>query len=346
MKNSKAKIEKFNKIEKWLPPKSKWSKEANFNHKTYFDVYCITSGKSGSTSIFESLSKMGNSAIHVHTTNYFLRHVVRKPRPPYANFSIMDYVNFEMSKSNHNPLLIDVIRDPLSRIISAFFQNLHIHYKPICRWHRMDLNFQEFIEFFTLQPKFLIRYFNNHFVLKLENYVGCEEWLGDGLDIYSLNFDKNKPFQQIDHNDKTFLLLKFTEINNWSVHFRDLGFSNFELVSANESQKKTYGNLYNEFKKQYQIPDILLEIIYDFIFSNRLNLLYTRKEIGDMKSKWQDRVNGLNPVPSHFNWKNYLRRRPKLHQKFRSELGAKYHYLTVTKHQNRTKRQQKAVRKL
>ena len=70
-----------------------------------------------------------------------------------------------------------------------------------------------------------------------------------------------------------------------------------------------------------------------------MSFLFTESEIKEMKGRWSDRLTKINPLPSYFNWQHYVRNRPWLAEKFRSELGAKYHYLAIAKYWKKNKQQ-------
>ena len=290
---------KYDIITKWLPPYKNWTSEVAINRPDeHLDVICLCSGKTGGTSLYRSFASMGLNVLHVHSTPYFLKSVVKKSAP-YEGFSIMDVVNYLNTKIDEPLLVVDVFREPLSRKISAFFQTLRRkHMITINELCGFSYTWQEFHDYYCDHIVELINIFNFHYLLAFENYYSYEFWRDDGLDITSNHFNAENKYSIIDHRDKRYLLLRFDNLSDWEEIIQSIGYENFKLQKGNISLDKDYSRLYQLFKSNYFIPDRVLLGLLDAKHGHRLHTFYTDAETAQIKQQWIKKT-----LPDLFNLK-------------------------------------------
>ena len=165
----------------------------------------------------------------------------------------MDYVNY--TRVIDKPvLIINSNREPLKRIISAFFQNINVYLNESPE-NILKMNVDDLIE------KFKKNYYST--MVNNSTYSGVCEWLDDGLNVYQTPFDKEKGYQIFNHKDKIFLNLSFDKIDQWENIIRsETPYKKFELLKSNISDQKWYGKLYREFNLTIQFDSDELKRIY------------------------------------------------------------------------------------
>lgn len=294
--------DKFKKIQSWVP------EERDKN----YDVICLTTGRTGSTTLEKSFRKIGAETLRIHSTENLLYQFERDI--PYDGFSVMDFINFVQVKTREHMLVIDVFRDPIDRKISGFFRKLEprkdknvidivteIQELSVRLWGKdVGSNLSELARIAReerIDP--LINFFNKWFLFLEEQHLeqdAFEEWVVDGLDVMKSTFDKEKKFSTHLHNNKTYVLLRFDQIENWEETFRDLDIpkpnydlDSFRLISANlTDSKKTYP-LYKKFLSKYTIHrkdfNRLLEI-----YDEKLHFFYTTAEYCEFTKKWRRKM--------------------------------------------------------
>lgn len=276
-------------LKKWIPHKKLWSKDIIWNNKNYIDIFCNTSPKSASTSLNNAFGRAGYSTIHVHSTSYLINDILKKNNNlPYFSFNIIDFIEF---KKNNVPLIIDVYREPLGRKISSFFHLLNIYlYKNVGKIIGNEFkNINEFINYFINDVDKLINIFNNHFLFELENRNSFFEWRNDLFEINDFKFDKNKNHMLIFNKNKKYLLLRFSDINNWESIFKELGYD-IEIKTDNTGNEKQLKNLYDKFKKNYYISDDLLNSLL-YVENDTFDFFYTEQEKQKLIKKYYSKLN-------------------------------------------------------
>ena len=298
--------QKITKIHDWLPPISQWSREVFINEPSRsIEIFCLCSGKTASTSLFNSFAALGYNVMHVHSTQYFLSRIVRKAHVPYAGFSIIDFINYSMELSNKPIIVIDVFRDPIERKISAFFQGLQrVFMKKINNIYNEELSWLQFKMKYFENINDLIEIFNKYFLLFHENYYAHDEWTLDGYNFDLYPFDSQMKYSRYEHRNKFYFLLRFDDLKNWSKIFRRYGFDNFSLATQNISSGKDYSGLYQRFRENFFFPSsIYPEIMFNHLHFNKYRLFLSSQEMNILKAKWEDKVIGKSRTKKLHNTK-------------------------------------------
>ena len=174
-------------------------------------------------------------------------------------------------KKQKNIKILTLVREPLSRQISAFFNCLHLFIDE------RDIN--------NLTTTHLIDLFNEY--SDINSYF---RWFDDeirdffDIDIYDYPFDKEKGFTIIEKNDVQLFLGKLENFNcyvSYMENFLNVGELNFSR--RNNALKKWYGNLYEGFKKSFALDKDELSKIYD---QNFVKHFYTTEEVENFKEKF------------------------------------------------------------
>ncbi|WP_324291912.1 putative capsular polysaccharide synthesis family protein [uncultured Ilyobacter sp.] len=164
--------------------------------------------------------------------------------------------------------IITLTREPISRNVSGFFQNLEdfISKKKSEKKELIDMFFKKEDNYYTI----------SWFDRELSSIFG--------IDIYKGKFCKDRGYQIIEKgNIKTFV----TRIENLNRISKQLGefleIENFILENVNEGSDKWYSSMYNELKTEIEFPADYIEKRY---ISKYMKHFYTDEEINKFKNKW------------------------------------------------------------
>lgn len=170
-------------------------------------------------------------------------------------------------------LFISLVRDPVSRNISAFFQN--------------DGNWADF----TVPPeKHAVDTLIKRFLEAYPHHVPLVWFDGEfqpvlGIDVYAHPFPKERGYDVIEAGNFKVLLLK-VELDD-AVKERAisefLGVPDFRLIRHNVGVKKETAALYKAFKDQFVLPAALADQIYEARYTRHF---YTSEEIEHMRARW------------------------------------------------------------
>jgi len=262
--------------------------------KNFFHVFVYASGKTGSTSLHKSFYEYGLSSMHTHSSKYFEERVIREKLGDH--FILMDYINHLAKKAKNTLLIIDIVREPISRKISSFFQSMTTYLEFPTNLPKNMAKFQGFpldklLEHFSDNIGEMIELFNNDYLLKRENYYSFDEYDRDGVSIRSRNFDFSNNRMFFLHNSKRYLILRFEDINMWEGIIQSIGYPNFRLVEENLTEKKKISKLNNQFKEHYKIPKTTLDYIYlnEKMHAEVLAIFYTQEEQENYYNYWLEK---------------------------------------------------------
>jgi len=223
----------------------------------YDVVKVISGGKTGSStlalSVFETLRQIG------HSTNPFPTSLSDCHSHLYQDF-IRITTEATVKK---RALIITSFREPISRMISSFFQNIftrhlsHIH---------LEYPYQQAIQ--------EIRQWLNK---ALEDKTYIEAWHPvDRPPCFVSNF--------YFHTTPTYdiLYLRFDQVKEWKSQIQHL-FPDFMFSSTNEASQKLYYPLYKEISKTYKHPKFQDLVSHE---RSHWSLYYTEDEMNTILQLW------------------------------------------------------------
>tara|TARA_R110002012_G_scaffold48720_4_gene126575 strand:+ start:3808 stop:4731 length:924 start_codon:yes stop_codon:yes gene_type:complete len=266
-------------------------------------VLIYTMGKVGSTSIYESFKDHNSkyNVIHLHTLNSsslkkrerFIKkevyHDKQYTRHVYTNLLWKPIWVKKLLAKNKKPIhIITVIREPIGRNISLFFQWLEFEESENTYFFKSR---NEKYPFQITTPKDdlteLYKVFLNTFTRQSHN-----EWLQEELNaVFQLNlleipFDKRDNFAIYEDDDKRLLTLKLEKINET---FKK-GILNFlqediTLLRMNEASAKDINVVYKKFKAGLRLPKQYVDELYNSAY---IKHFYTLDEIEEFQLKWRN----------------------------------------------------------
>lgn len=220
------------------------------------DFLVWTMGKVGSGSIQRSLKKAGFKAGHIHyideenvnNINAIYQKSGISQNQAFLDFTSEVRTNFPLWLASGVKIIIGV-RDPVSRALSAMFQNYELlrHKKPtddLCGYFE-ELNqrstYNTPLRWFDIEPKKVI-----------------------GFDVYGSEFNKSLGYQVYQCGLSSILVYRL----GLSDIILEALLSNFcgrkvELVKFNFAENKDYANIYSNLKQALSIENDLLQEIYN-----------------------------------------------------------------------------------
>jgi hypothetical protein len=228
-------------------------------HETVVLVCC--SGKSGSCTLEQSFRRSGFPVKRYHGMNQTKA--------------------FEISNSAESLIVIDSIRDQISRRISSFFQNITEH---------LGLSENQILEIYHKEGLGLFQDKFDKIIVHLEQYYGFRSWhhynyncLRDGI----FDFEKKYQFQQV--GKLYFVNLRFDDIKQWQKIIKSIplpiNLKNFKIVQANIGKKKWYSDIYQDFCDHFTLTQGDFNIILN---NNRNEIIHFWGEEGvqNFIDKW------------------------------------------------------------
>ncbi|MEE9338620.1 MAG: putative capsular polysaccharide synthesis family protein [Methylococcaceae bacterium] len=239
-------------------------------------------GKVGSKTIADSLLQSGyqGAIFHKHALSDnlifsgegFKRAKSQGNKSYLYNQVLRDVVLRKDSRWNWK--IISLTREPISRNISAFFQNLDIYFPDYNR-NDSKYNSQEIIRVFfqDFTHNRVLDWFDNEIKALLD------------LDIYAIPFDKERGYQVYSSDNFSVLVIKMEKITDVASEAmcQYLKIDHINLSDSNKSDDKFYSKIYREVKDNILIPEDYLTTMYE---SKYCKHFYLNKEIKVFRDKW------------------------------------------------------------
>jgi len=209
--------------------------------------------KTSTQSLVKTLKTNNLNTQHIHfipnLAPTYSKDFAKKPWEQQKNV-FLDYLNAYKTTNKKKLKIITVIRSPLDRIKSAFFQ---IH-------HNGEINNKNILKENTTVSKLNVDELLNLFINKIENdsLVGSNESLDELSQILDTNIIGNLQNKNTHYYYENKLIKLFVLDFNELVSKNALNYLNTILnlklttyVEANKSDGKTYYNKYKQFKEKY-----------------------------------------------------------------------------------------------
>jgi len=235
----------------------------NFNN---IDIIIYSGGKTGSSTLYHSFKGViGSERLFAVHNDFQLGGSVK----------IADIFRQRKKKP---VLIVSAYREPVSRHLSSFFQNIFMHLNTdLDHLLKMDIKF--------IMDE-LIRIMRNNFFELYHPFLENDKKNINGIDIFKTPFNKEKGFQVYRTPKVKLILLLFDKINNWGTIIRDnTQYKKFQLMPANLTNNKETYSLYREVCDKIIIPTDLLDCLF-LAEKTNMEYFYTPEQIDQIKKKW------------------------------------------------------------
>lgn len=172
--------------------------------------------------------------------------------------------------------LVSLVRAPIPRMISSFFQYLPARVKGIqAGAENQTLTAAELAEIFIHQ-----RGDRSH-----ERWFDVQVKGVFGLDVYAQPFAHSKGYQLYENKKARLVIIRLEDLNRVVAPAMDemLHIPDFQLVNTNVGEQKWYANLYKEFLQVLRLPP---EYVNEIHGSKYAQYFYTPQELKASVARW------------------------------------------------------------
>lgn len=236
-------------------------------------------GKVGSSSILTSLLDHGLPfTIHIHRLNPENIDARARTVDDMLQASHLEserWIYHNITQSDKPVKYITLVREPLGRAMSHYFENLS--------YITGVENAQAVIDLPKLQEMFIEKYLWE---------IIAKDWFDDelkpvsGIDVYETPFNTEAGYNLYQRDNTKVLLLKLeiSDEDKQSAIADFIGEPDFKLKRSNDTSQKSYAELYRIFRKTIVLPQHVLEKVYAMKMAQHF---YTQEEIQNYIKKWQ-----------------------------------------------------------
>jgi hypothetical protein len=172
--------------------------------------------------------------------------------------------------------IITLVREPIARNVSAFFENRFKFFKDkdLQQWER---NLSD------LKERFLRNYPHDIPLIWLDEEIRD----AFGLDVYSQPFPIEEGGAVFNSQRIQLLIMRQDELNRVGAKFLSsfLGHEIPALESANIGERKGYSKLYKSFLSKLHFPEQYVEKMYDSKYAQHF---FSTGEIAELRQRWTD----------------------------------------------------------
>jgi Putative capsular polysaccharide synthesis protein/Sulfotransferase family len=255
-------------------------------------------GKVGSSTIIQSLEDLNlrTPVFHTHILNpqklnQKITWKIEQSGGRLSEKEVLKHGHLKVSKylvdtlqkesKNRHWKIITLVREPIGRNISAFFQNINTYYENFIEQYNEGLITRKEIE---------EKFFNEC------SHNWPLDWLDKeikdvfGIDIYQESFPLSEGYKiYAKGNEFELMIIKMEDLNRCHKDaFRQfLGIENFSLSKKNIASDKIYSEIYNSFLSTLSIPNWYIEQMYSSKYSKHF---YSDIEIEQNKTKWSGQI--------------------------------------------------------
>lgn len=248
-------------------------------------IIILTQGKVGSSSVYYSLKKnLPNCVYHIHRlSNTGIQKSIkshknsdRKSIP--LHLFVAEILEKKLKNYNGKIYIITIVREPISRQISAFMQNID-QYKRSIEKKDLSLNIKK-------SEKILINKIRNISNNDLRNWIKLEINNYLNINIFEKPFNHYNQYNIYEHEKYSLLLMKMETMKNiFSKAVKELLKYDFDiqLEQNNVGENKYYASDYKKIKSKLIFDNKIIDEIYNSEF---VKYFYTTKEIRFFKEKF------------------------------------------------------------
>lgn len=251
---------------------------------TSYPVIVWQMGKVGSRTIVDTLHEKGypGAVYHVHVlsdTLVFDGEVYRRSKLLGNDEYLRNIALREFFESTQDRCwkIITLVRDPVARNVSAFFQNLSLYVPGVDGNENMDaFGVDRVIEIFFSEFDH-----DRPLVWFDEEIAGVA-----GIDVFKDPFDTVNGFKIYGDEDRTVLVIRLEDLERSGAEALSayLDYPVDSLVVSNTADTKGYRMLYREFLSRVSFPVDYLDRMYDSKFCRHF---YTDTERERMRQRWR-----------------------------------------------------------
>ena len=261
-------------------------------------------GKVGSSTVQASLVALDldQPVYHVHFLNPARVRQIEQQRRKYFRTErygllrrpwLYEFLYEQIEKKDRHWKLVTLVREPIARNISTFFENLEVTEKADTSAYAVRSAYYDFDVEVTLEKMDpLIELFFERLVHERPlRYFDDEISTVFGINVFDSGFPLERGFRIYQGENADLLLIRLENLDQCAAAaFKEfLGVDGFSLISANVASDKIYAPLYRAFKNSIRLPQDYIDRMYDSTYSCHF---YSAEEIQQFRRRWMAGVSG------------------------------------------------------
>jgi hypothetical protein len=250
-------------------------------------------GKVGSSTVVRSLQARNRQVYHIHgltdfnieRTENICKRSFSQLRRIHEHILESQYLKKELDKGlkeNNKWKVITLVREPISRNISSFFEILDMalgyNYNSKLKEIGVEETAKELTELFVKKHD---EYENDRCL----TWFDCELKPVLGIDVYAREFPKSQGYEIYESESADLLLIRLENLNECAgeAFKKFLNIDDFKLVGDNIGEQKSYHNIYRKFLDSIVLPESYVDKMYS---SKYMRHFYSQEETEALKLKW------------------------------------------------------------
>ena len=227
-------------------------------------------GKVASTSIYSSLQTLrGFGVFHTHRLNYDLNQIDTEDVHRENDIEIRQRI----VETDYPISIISLVREPISRNLSAYFQNIHRYFPGQERYKEIatDELIRAFFDKFDQDEP--LTWFDREFQGML------------GIDVFAHPFSYEEGYLSFRENRYSVLVMRhdLEDRKKASLISDFLGIRKLKIVRKNISKNKKYGEDYSRVKRSISFPEEYLEKMLTAKYTTHF---FSDREIAELHRKY------------------------------------------------------------
>jgi hypothetical protein len=198
------------------------------------------------------------------------------------NLKLSKFINENLD--NFKWKVITLVREPMSIILSTFFEFLDIGttmqdlHPEIFKNGKLDISYDDFIQFFNTK----FAYMTGDYIIKWFDVEMKEVF---GIDVYSHKFDHSKGYSISKEGNVELLTIRLEDLNRvfQSSMKEFLGIDKIVMIQDNIAETRHYANHISFFKNNLEVFDYVCKHFYESKFAKHF---YSDKEISLFIDRW------------------------------------------------------------
>lgn len=168
--------------------------------------------------------------------------------------------------------VVTLVRDPVARNVSAFFQTFDLDYG-----HRNEAETERLVDAF-------LREFEWHD--EPLTWLDAELRSVFGIDVYARPFPRSLGYEIYENDVASVLLLRLEGLEQAApqAFHKWLGLEGFAAVESNVGRAKSYSDSYRSFVENVRLPDSYLDRMYGSRYARHF---YSDEEINAFRARWE-----------------------------------------------------------
>jgi len=255
----------------------------NFNQPP---IIILTPGKVGSSSVYSTLkNETQNQVFHIHNFSEEgikkseIDHLTSNRKSKPLHLIVSKILRKKLSNYKGKLLIITIIREPISREISSFFQNTELH-KDVLENRKLEIDIDK-------AQTMLSQELESDICKSLKEWFDLEIYNNFGIDVFSTSFDYEKKYSISQGKNTSHLLLKMEDLDEvFPKAIQE--FLNIDqpihITSTNIGDKKHYANIYKDIKGNIKLKPQKIDQIVN---SDYFQQFYAQDQTKILK-KWAE----------------------------------------------------------